>query len=44
MAPKRTGPLLTLLGACLGWELMRWGANKAKIDLSQYRMVIYSLA
>ena len=44
MAPKKKGPLLTLLGLCLGWEAMRWGAIKASIDLSQYRMVIYSLA
>lgn len=44
LAPKKKGPLLTLLGICLGWEAMRFGAAKAHIDLSQYRMVIYSLA
>ena len=44
MAPKKKGPLLTLLGLCLGWEAMRFGAARAHIDLSQYRMVMYSLA
>jgi branched-chain amino acid transport system permease protein len=43
-APRKRGPLLTLIGVCAGWELMRWGAAKAGISLSDYRMVIYALA
>jgi branched-chain amino acid transport system permease protein len=43
-APRKRGPLLTLLGTCIGWELLRWGARLAGISLSDYRMVIYALA
>jgi branched-chain amino acid transport system permease protein len=43
-APRKRGPLLTLAGVCAAWELMRWGAAKAGISLSDYRMVIYALA
>jgi branched-chain amino acid transport system permease protein len=43
-APRKRGPLLTLVGICAGWELLRWGARWAGIDLSDYRMVIYALA
>jgi branched-chain amino acid transport system permease protein len=43
-APRKRGPLLTLIGVCTGWELMRWGSAKLGINLSDYRMVIYALA
>jgi branched-chain amino acid transport system permease protein len=43
-APRKRGPLLTLVGVCAGWEFMRWGARKLGISLSDYRMVIYALA
>ena len=43
-APRKRGPLLTLAGVCAGWELLRWGAARAGINLSDYRMVIYALA
>jgi branched-chain amino acid transport system permease protein len=43
-APRKLGPLLTLIGVCAGWELMRWSARWMKIDLSDYRMIIYALA
>ena len=43
-APRKRGPLLTLVGVCAAWELMRWGAARAGISLSDYRMVIYALA
>jgi branched-chain amino acid transport system permease protein len=43
LAPRKKGPLITLAGVCIGWELMRWGAIWLKIDLSDYRMVIYAL-
>ncbi len=42
-APKKRGPIFTLLGVCAGWEAMRWGARLGHINLSDYRMVIYSL-
>jgi branched-chain amino acid transport system permease protein len=42
-APRRRGPLITLISICVGWETMRWAARAAHIDLSQYRMVIYAL-
>jgi branched-chain amino acid transport system permease protein len=42
-APRRIGPLITLISVCIGWEAMRHIAIKAHIDLSQYRMVIYAL-
>ncbi len=43
-APRKKGPLLTLVGVCAGWELMRWTAARLHIDLSDYRMIIYALA
>jgi branched-chain amino acid transport system permease protein len=43
-APRKRGPLLTLIGVCAGWELMRWTARWLHIDLSDYRMIIYALA
>jgi branched-chain amino acid transport system permease protein len=43
-APRKRGPLLTLLGICAGWELLRWSARWMGIDLSDYRMIIYALA
>jgi branched-chain amino acid transport system permease protein len=44
LAPRKRGPLLTLIGICAGWELMRWTARWRGIDLSDYRMIIYALA
>jgi branched-chain amino acid transport system permease protein len=43
-APRKRGPLLTLVGVCAGWELLRWTARWMGIDLSDYRMIIYALA
>jgi ABC-type branched-subunit amino acid transport system permease subunit len=42
-SPSRRGPLITLGCICLGWEAMRWTARHFGIDLSDYRLVIYSL-
>ncbi|HWB52993.1 MAG TPA: branched-chain amino acid ABC transporter ATP-binding protein/permease [Tepidisphaeraceae bacterium] len=44
MAPRKKGPLITLISVCAAWEAMRWGANWLGIPLSDYRMVIYALA
>ena len=43
LVPRKKGPLLTLLGVCGGWELLRIAATHYGINLSEYRMVIYSL-
>jgi branched-chain amino acid transport system permease protein len=43
LAPRKRGPLITLVSVCAGWELMRWIARREGIDLSDYRMVIYAL-
>jgi branched-chain amino acid transport system permease protein len=43
-APRKKGPLITLVCFCAGWELLRKGATLAGISLSDYRMVIYALA
>jgi len=32
-----------LLGACLAWELLRWLARRYRVDLSEFRMILYSL-
>jgi branched-chain amino acid transport system ATP-binding protein len=44
MAPKKRGPLITLIAVCAGWEAMRWLAIWRGIDLSEFRMIIYALA
>lgn len=44
LAPRKRGPLITLVSVCGAWEAMRWGARWAGLDLSNYRMIIYALA
>jgi branched-chain amino acid transport system permease protein len=44
LARRKRGPLLTLVGACAGWETMRWLARIAQVNLADYRMVLYALA
>ena len=43
LAPRKRGPLLTLVGICIGWETMRFIARYFGIELSDYRLVIYAL-
>ncbi len=43
LAPRRLGPLIVLASLCVGWEAMRWAARKIGINLSDYRMILYSL-
>ena len=36
-------PFLLVGGLCAGWELLRFGAQAANVNLSEYRMVLYAL-
>jgi branched-chain amino acid transport system permease protein len=42
-AKKKLGPIVTLIGICVGWEIIRAAAKHFGVDLSDYRLVIYSL-
>jgi ABC-type branched-subunit amino acid transport system permease subunit len=44
MAPKPKRPLIALGVLCIIWEAMRGIAHWRHIQLSDYRMIIYSLA
>jgi branched-chain amino acid transport system permease protein len=44
MAPRKKGPLLTLIIICVVWQSVRWAATKMQVNLADYRMVIYALA
>ncbi|MGE3108475.1 MAG: branched-chain amino acid ABC transporter permease [Phycisphaerales bacterium] len=40
---RKLTPFLMLGGVCVGWELLRFGAAEAGINLAEYRMVLYAL-
>ncbi len=40
---RKLAPFLVLGGLCIGWELLRFGAKQAGINLAEYRMVLYAL-
>src|SRR4051812_25272503 len=42
LAPRKRGPLITLVVVCVLWEAMRWLANHFGINLAEYRMIIYA--
>jgi branched-chain amino acid transport system permease protein len=44
LAPRKRGPLITLAIVCAAWEGLRQLAIWLGINLSDYRMIIYSLA
>lgn len=43
-AERKVRAVLFLAGAVLAWELMRYSARKAGVDLSAYRNVMYAVA
>jgi branched-chain amino acid transport system permease protein len=44
MAPRKKGPLITLISLCTLWEAVRWLAPKFGLNLADYRMIIYALS
>jgi branched-chain amino acid transport system permease protein len=44
LAPKKRGPLVTLVIVCVAWEALRWAARLMGLNLSAYRMILYALA
>ena len=44
MARRRRGPLLTLAGGCVAWQVVFLLARRQHVNLADYRMVIYALS
>ncbi len=44
MAPRKRGPIVTLISLCIAWEGTRWLAGKYEVNLADYRMIIYALS